>query len=177
MKNKKESIINLYKESINDIIWTHKIQATILDNLRLKNKIYRVIKEFLVGIASFVSVIFLYCEAYTGALITSAITTISIIVDNVFNFSDYENRIRITNENVNDLWHMKKILIMNLDYLKNDVIDWNEAKKLLENNLEYRKSIYAKLESPSEKEMKLASDKLKNRKDEKINTEFFYRGD
>ena len=27
----KEVIIKLYNESLNDIIWTHKIQATLLD--------------------------------------------------------------------------------------------------------------------------------------------------
>ncbi len=177
MKNKKDVIINLYKESINDIIWTHKIQATVLDKLRLKNKVYKIIKELLVGIASFISVIFLYCEVYIGALITSAITTISVIVDNVFNFSNYENRIRISNDNVNDLWYMKKLLTMKLEYLKNDIIDWEEAKKYLETNLEYRKTIYSKLESPSKKEMKQAEYKLKNRKDEEINNEFFNERD
>ena len=100
----------------------------------------------LIGLSSFVSVLFLYYQKYTGALISSAVSTISIILDNVINFSNFDNRIRITNENVNNLWYMKKILIMNMEYLENDIIDWKSAKDKLEENLEYRKNIYSNLD-------------------------------
>ena len=101
----KETIIKLYRDNISEIIWTHKIQATILDDLKMKNKIYKICKELLIGLSSFVSVLFLYYQKYTGALISSAvstISTISIIFDNVISFSNFDNRIRITNENVNN---------------------------------------------------------------------------
>ena len=171
--NEKDTIIKLYRDNISEIIWTHKIQATILDDLKRKNKIYKISKELLVGLSSFISVLFLYYEKYTGALISSAVSTVSIIFDNVINFSDFENRIRITNENVNNLWYMKKLLTMNLGYLENDIIDWNLAKSKLEKNLEYRKSIYSNLESASNKIMKDVEFKLKVRKDEEVTEEFF----
>lgn len=171
--NEKDTIIKLYRDNISEIIWTHKIQATILDDLKRKNKIYKISKELLVGLSSFISVLFLYYKKYTGALISSAVSTVSIIFDNVINFSDFENRIRITNENVNNLWYMKKLLTMNLEYLENDIIDWNLAKSKLEKNLEYRKSIYSNLESASNKIMKDVEFKLKVRKDEEVNEEFF----
>jgi len=91
----------------------------------------------IIGLSSFVSVLFLYYQKYTGALISSAVSTISIILDNVINFSNFDNRIRITNDNVNNLWYMKKILSMNMEYLENDIIDWKLAKDKLEENLEY----------------------------------------
>ena len=100
VNNEKETIMKLYRDNISEIIWTHKIQATILDDLKKKNKIYKICKELLIGLSSFVSVLFLYYEKYTGALISCAVSTISIIFDNVINFSDFDNRIRITNENV-----------------------------------------------------------------------------
>lgn len=37
------------------------------------------------GILSFVSVLFLYYQKYTGALISNVVSTISIIFDNVIN--------------------------------------------------------------------------------------------
>ena len=169
----KETIIKLYCDSISEIIWTHKIQATIFDDLKRKNRIYKICKELLIGLSSFVSVLFLYYQKYTGALISSAVSTISIILDNVINFSNFDNRIRITNENVNNLWYMKKILIMNMEYLENDIIDWKLAKDKLEENLEYRKNIYSNLETASIKIMKSAEYKLKVRKDEEVNDEFF----
>ena len=129
--NEKNTILKLYEDSLNDIIWTHKIQANILYNLKKKNKVYKIIKETLIWLAGFVSVLFLYFEKYLGALICSALSTISIIFDNIFNFSNFENRIRITNENVNNLWHMKKILQMNKLYLESDIIDWKTAKDKL----------------------------------------------
>ena len=165
----KETIIKLYRDNISEIIWTHKIQATILDDLKRKNKIYKICKELIIGLSSFVSVLFLYYQKYTGALISSAVSTISIILDNVINFSNFDNRIRITNDNVNNLWYMKKILSMNMEYLENDIIDW----KLAEENLEYRKNIYSNLETASNKIMKSAEYKLKVRKDEEVNDEFF----
>ena len=91
----------------------------------------------------------------------------------MINFSNFDNRIRITNENVNNLWYMKKILTMNMEYLENDIIDWKLAKDKLEENLEYRKNIYSNLETASNKIMKSAEYKLKGRKDEEINDEFF----
>ena len=169
----KETIIKLYRDNISEIIWTHKIQATILDDLKMKNKIYKICKELLIGLSSFVSVLFLYYQQYTGALISSAVSTISIIFDSVISFSNFDNRIRITNENVNNLWYMKKILTMNMEYLENDIIDWKLAKDKLEENLEYRKNIYSNLETASNKIMKFAEYKLKVRKDEEVNDEFF----
>ena len=169
----KETIIKLYRDNISEIIWTHKIQATILDDLKMKNKIYKICKELLIGLSSFVSVLFLYYQKYTGALISSAVSTISIIFDSVISFSNFDNRIRITNENVNNLWYMKKILNMNMEYLENDIIDQKLAKDKLEENLKYRKNIYSNLETASNKIMKSAEYKLKVRKDEEVNDEFF----
>ena len=167
--NEKNTILKLYEDSLNDIIWTHKIQATVLDELEIKNKIYKIIKETLIGLSGFVSVLFLYFEKYLGALICSALSTISIIFDNIFNFSNFENRIRVANENVNNLWYMKKVLHMNKSYLESDIIDWKTAKEKLEENLEYRKVIYSNLEKPSDKIIKEVEFKLKDRKDEEIN--------
>ena len=42
----KETIIKLYRDNISEIIWTHKIQATILDDLKRKNKIYKICKKY-----------------------------------------------------------------------------------------------------------------------------------
>ena len=36
VNNEKETIIKLYRDNISEIIWTHKIQATILDDLKKK---------------------------------------------------------------------------------------------------------------------------------------------
>lgn len=177
VSNEKDTIIKLYRDNISEIIWTHRIQATILDKLKKKNRIYNICKELLIGLSSFVSVLFLYYEKYTGALISSAISTISIIFDNVINFFNFENRIRITNENVNKLWHMKKLLTMNMEYLENDIIDWKLAKNKLEENLEYRKNIYSNLETASKRTMKYVEYKLKVRKDEEVNKEFFEEGE
>lgn len=171
--NEKDTIIKLYRDNISEIIWTHKIQATILDDLKRKNKRYKICKELLIGLSSFVSVLFLYYQKYTGALISSTVSTISVIFDNVINFSNFDNRIRITNENVNNLWYMKKLLTINMEYLENDIIDWKLAKNKLGENLEYRKNIYSNLETSSKRIMKSAEYKLKVRKDEEVNKEFF----
>ena len=55
----KKTIIKLYKKSINDVIWTHKIHATLLDDLNKKNKFFGICKEIIVGVSSFVSIVFL----------------------------------------------------------------------------------------------------------------------
>ena len=91
----------------------------------------------------------------------------------MINFSDFDNRIRITNENVNNLWYMKKLLTMNIEYLENDIIDCKFTKNKLEENLEYRKNIYSNLETASKRIMKYVEYKLKVRKDEEVNNEFF----
>ena len=111
LKNQKESereaILELYERSINDVIWTHKIQATLLDSLNIKNTIFGILKEIIVGLSSFVSIVFIYFECYIGALITNAISTISIVFDNIFKFSNYDSKIKETNNVVNDLWYIK----------------------------------------------------------------------
>ena len=68
---------------------------------------------------------------------------------------------------------MKKELTHFKEYLKNDIVCWNEAKNKLEENLIQRKEIYSKLEPVSEKIINKASSKLFDRKDEGINKEFF----
>ena len=172
-KNKKEIIIKLYEDSLNDIIWTHKIQATLLDKLNSDYRKYKIIKEFIIGISGFVSVVFLYFEKYTGALITNAVSTISIIIDNIFKFNNYEDRIKTIQSNVNELWYMKKELMYYKEYLKNDILEWQESRTKLEEILKQRKEVYSRLESVSLKIVNDASNKLLNRNDEEINKEFF----
>ena len=67
----------------------------------------------------------------------------------------------------------EKILTMNMEYLENDIIDYEFAKNKLEENLEYRKNIYSNLETASKRIMKYVEYKLKVRKDEEVNNEFF----
>lgn len=171
--SKKNAIIKLYEENLNDIIWTHKIHATLLDELNKNHKIYMIIKESILGLSGFVSIVFLYYEKYTGAIITNAISTLSIILENIFKFNNYEQKIKNTQSNVNDLWYMKKELTHLKKYLKNDIIDWQEAKNKLDDNLKLRKEIYSKLEAIPEKILNKASSKLLDRKDEQINKNFF----
>ena len=60
-----------------------------------------------------------------------------------------------------------------MEYLENDIIDCEFVKNKLEENLEYRKNIYSNLETASNKTMKSVEYKLKVRKDEEVNKEFF----
>lgn len=175
MKNIKEkkTILKLYDENLNDIIWTHKIQAGSLDDLAKKYKKYRIIKESIVGFSGFSSAICIYFDEIIGALIVNALSMLVIIFDSIFKFCSYEEKIKNTNTNVNDLWFMKKDLTMYKEYLRNDMITWMEAKEKLEKSLKFRKEIYSKLESVPNNIVDEASNKLINRKDEKINQEFF----
>ena len=169
----KQTLIKLYEKSLNDVIWTHKTHATLLDNLNMKNKFWGIVKEIIIGLSSFVSVVFLYFEIYTGALITSAVTTLSLVFDSIFKFSDYANKIKVTSETVNELWYMKEKLFQNKLYLKSDIIDFQVAKNELDRMLSDRKQIYSKLLPVPDKIVKKASDKLLKRNDEEINKEFF----
>lgn len=173
INNEKDTVIKLYEDNLNDIIWTHKIYATLLDKLNKNYKIYTIIKESIIGLSGFISIVFLYYEKYTGAIITNAISTLSIILENIFKFNNYEQRIKNTQSNVNDLWYMKKELTHFKEYLKNDIVGWKEAKNKLEEHLIKRKEIYSKLEPVSEKIINNASNKLLDKKDEEINKEFF----
>lgn len=94
-------------------------------------------------------------------------------MENIFKFNNYEQKIKNTQSNVNDLWYMKKELTNFKEYLKNDIVSWKEAKNKLEENLIQRKEIYSKLEPVSEKIINKASSKLHGRKDEEVNKEFF----
>ena len=60
----KQTLIKLYEKSLNDVIWTHKTHATLLDNLNMKNKFWGIVKEIIIGLSSFVSVVFLYFECH-----------------------------------------------------------------------------------------------------------------
>ena len=49
----KDVIIKLYEESLNDLMWTHKIQATLLDEYTKKNKRLKttmLIKDFILPV-------------------------------------------------------------------------------------------------------------------------------
>lgn len=94
-------------------------------------------------------------------------------MENIFKFNNYEQKIKNTQSNVNDLWYMKKELTNFKEYLKNDIASWKDAKNKLEENLIQRKVIYSKLEPVSEKIINKASSKLHDRKDEEENKEFF----
>ena len=94
-------------------------------------------------------------------------------MENIFKFNNYEQKIKKTQSNVNDLWYMKKELTNFKEYLKNDIVSWKDAKNKLEENLIQRKVIYSKLEPVSEKIINKASSKLHDRKDEEVNKEFF----
>jgi len=173
----KETILKLYEEDLNDIIWTHKIQATLMDNMIKKNKIFRGVKETIVGLSGFASAICIYFDEVTMALIVNALSSIAIILDSIFKFCSYDEKIESTKLNVNELWSMKKELNMYKEYLKNDMISWEEAKQKLEEALILRKKIYANLEQASDKIVNKSSLKLLKRQDEKINKEFFKEGD
>lgn len=169
----KEVIIKLYNESLNDIIWTHKIQATLLEYFIKSNKKYKTIKEVIIGLSGFISAICIYFDEITGALIVNALSSLTVILDGIFKFSNYDEKIKTTNVNVNELWYMKKDLTYFKDYLKNDMITWKEAKEKLEEALKQRKEIYSKLEPAPKKVIEEATSKLLDRKDEEINKEFF----
>lgn len=169
----KDVIIKLYEESLNDIIWTHKIQATLLDEYTEKNKRLKTAKEIIVGLSGFISVISIYFNLITIAIISSGLSCVAVIVDGIFRISNYEDKINITKQNVNELWLMKKLLSYNKEYLKSDIITWSEAKQILEEATEQRKEIYSKLETATDRVINKAKNKLLERKDEEINKEFF----
>ena len=173
----KETILKLYEDNLNDIIWTHKIQATLMDSMIKRNKIFRGIKETIVGISGFASAVCIYFDEITMALIVNAFSSITVILDSIFKFCSYDEKIGCTKSNVNELWFMKKELIMYKEYLKNDIISWEDAKRKLEDNLVLRKEIYAKLEQAPNKIVNKSSSKLIKRKDEEINKEFFKEGE
>lgn len=169
----KDVIIKLYEESLNDVIWTHKIQATLLDSYTKTNKIFKTVKEIIVGLSGFISVIGIYYNLIIIAIISSALSCVAVIVDGIFRIGSYEEKIKITNQNVNELWLMKKQLSHNKEYLKSDIITWSEAKIKLEQATEQRKEIYSKLETAPNRIIKKAKSKLLERKDEEINKELF----
>lgn len=169
----KDVIIKLYEESLNDVIWTHKIQATLLDSYTKMNKIFKTVKEIIVGLSGFISVIGIYYNLIIIAIISSALSCVAVIVDGIFRIGSYEEKINITNQNVNELWLMKKQLSHNKEYLKSDIITWSEAKIKLEQATEQRKEIYSKLETAPNRIIKKAKSKLIERKDEEINKELF----
>ena len=169
----KDVIIKLYEESLNDVIWTHKIQATLLDSYTKMNKIFKTVKEIIVGLSGFISVIGIYYNLIIIAIISSALSCVAVIVDGIFRIGSYEEKIKVTNQNVNELWLMKKQLSHNKEYLKSDIITWSEAKLKLEQATEQRKEIYSKLETAPNRIIKKAKSKLLERKDEEINKELF----
>lgn len=169
----KDVIIKLYEESLNDVIWTHKIQATLLDSYTKTNKIFKTFKEIIVGLSGFISVIGIYYNLIIIAIISSALSCVAVIVDGIFRIGSYEEKIKITNHNVNELWLMKKQLSHNKEYLKSDILTWSEAKLKLEQATEQRKEIYSKLETAPNRIIKKAKNKLLERKDEEINKELF----
>ena len=107
----------------------NQIYKGYIDELNKNYKVYTIIKESIIGLSGFVSIVFLYYEKYTGAIITNAISTLSIILENIFKFNNYEQKIKKTQSNVNDLWYMKKELTNFKEYLKNDIVSWKDAKK------------------------------------------------
>lgn len=169
----KDAILKLYDESLNDTIWTHKIQATLLDDFIKSNKKYKTGKEIIIGLSGFAAAICIYFDEITGALIVNALSSLTVILDGIFKFSNYEEKIKNTNSNVIELWYIKKELTYFKDYLKNDMTTWKEAKEKLEEALKQRKEIYSKLEQAPNKIVEIATSKLLERKDEEINKEFF----
>lgn len=169
----KDVIVKLYEESLNDIIWTHKIQATLLDEYTKMNKGLEIAKEVIVSLSGFVSVISIYFNWIFIAIISSGLSCVTVIVDGMFKINNYEDKIKVTKQNVNELWLMKKQLSHNKEYLKNDIITWSEAKLKLEQATEQRKEIYSKLETAPNRIIKKAKNKLLERKDEEINKELF----
>lgn len=172
-KTEKDVIVKLYEESLNDIIWTHKIQATLLDEYTKMNKRLETAKEVIVGLSGFVSVVSIYFNWIIIAIISSGLSCVAVIVDGIFRISNYEEKINVTKQNVNELWLMKKQLSHNKEYLKSDIITWREGKLKLEQATEQRKEIYSKLETAPNRIIEKAKSKLLERKDEEINKEFF----
>ena len=173
INTEKDVIIKLYEESLNDIIWTHKIQATLLDSYTKMNKIFKTVKEIIVGLSGFISVIGIYYNLIIIAIISSGLSCVAVIVDGIFRISNYEEKIIVTRQNVNELWLMKKQLSHNKEYLKSDIITWSEGKLKLEQAIDQRKEIYSKLETAPNRIIKKAKNKLLERKDEEINKELF----
>ena len=91
----KDVILKLYNESLNDIIWTHKIQATLLDDFIKSNKKYKTGKEIIIGLSGFVSAICIYFDEITGALIVNALSSLTVILDGIFNYKQYKQKINI----------------------------------------------------------------------------------
>ena len=114
----KDVIIKLYEESLSDVIWTHKIQATLLDSYTKMNKIFKTVKEIIVGLSGFISVIGIYYNLIIIAIISSALSCVAVIVDGIFRIGSYEEKIKVTNQNVNELWLMKKQLSHNKESKK-----------------------------------------------------------
>ena len=92
----KETILKLYEENLNDIIWTHKIQATLMDSMIKKNKLFKSIKEVVVGLSGFASAVCIYFDEITMALIVNAFSSITVILDSIFKFCSYDEKIECT---------------------------------------------------------------------------------
>lgn len=97
----KDVIIKLYEESLNDIVWTHKIQATLLDDYIKSNKKYKTIKEIIIGLSGFVSAICIYFDEIMGALLVNTLSSLTVILDGIFKFSNFDEKIKNTNSELN----------------------------------------------------------------------------
>lgn len=61
INNEKDTVIILYEENLNDIIWTHKIHETFLDKLNKNYKIYIIIKESIKSIIYAITILVISC--------------------------------------------------------------------------------------------------------------------
>lgn len=165
----KQTLLKLLDESISDLIFLHKIQETLLEEVTKKIKVYSKFKEVVLGLSGLLSVFFIYIDEVKIAFLVSFISCLTVILDNIFRFSSVDKKYENIKSNVSELWSIKKEIQYQKEYLSTDMINWKDAKTTLDNSLNKRKKLYAKLDVPSKRVVNVASLKLFNKSQNDIN--------
>jgi hypothetical protein len=162
-----------YEKMVSGIIWTHKIQCCYLEHITIVNKWLKVIKYFFAALMSISTVMTAVFEYKTATIILGFVTVIALFVnlllDNIVSDEDIKDLVSCTSS----LCKLRDKVLLTMEEIETGKISEDVSKQYFIFYDEQYQELCSKLPSVSDKYVSIAEKKLKVRKDEEPNKEFF----
>lgn len=162
-----------YNKLVSGVIWTHKIQCCYLEHLVVANKWLKIVKYFFAALASIGTVITAIFDYKTATIILGLITVgalfLNLLLDNIVSDKDIKELMVQTS----GLCKLRDAILLTIEEIEVGKLNEDVSKQyFLFYDGQYQE-ICSKIPTVSDKYVVLAGKKLKDRKDEEPNPEFF----
>lgn len=164
---------NEFLRLLKNIVWTHKIQCCYLEHLVSLNRVLKVIKVFVTFLLSLSTLLCIIFDQKSASVILSFLTALSALLTNLLDLVVSDSKLNDVKKNTNDLCKLRDDVLVNMKRIQNKRFNDDVVLSYLELYENEYFDVCSKLQTVSNKYVKIAKKKLVDRNDEDINLELF----